>query len=654
MTKAEKHLDDYNHDGAIKNYNKTLKCVVSKYNTTHTHTDINPNELSQEDQDSFFTAALKLALIHASRSYKKNSKKNSQVYINICSKSTLPKIHCQLGKIYLSTDFMLANTEKAKHHLSYAANLGHNEAKQILNLMENEKRDSIHQIEPDKTSEQNSGFDSGSITSQETSSLQSTSNRTSLMDTNTNETEWMGQDRDSIKAAAEHDDKDSQFTLGYMYENGIGFKKSLPAAEIWYKRAAERDHWDAHCNLGFLYEKQKKYNKAFKMYKPAAKRGSLQAQYNLGCLYAQGLGTSADKEKSLHWFKQAADNGHHEAQANVGYCYLKKSNYNDANIYYREAAKGGVIRAQFAIGWILENTTGDPKVNPKVDPKDIPNIVKGIYMKCSKQGYPPGMNNLGCFYEKQGDIGKALEYYKMAEKEGCDPAKDNFKRLNKENQSPKDNQDSRPLLGNFGNKRNPPNSHDKPEPLGKNNENNKTNKINSTYFIKQNVIHGFKYSYRSFKELQGCRSKAGWYELDSTEQYAKLGLPDNNYRLQPYSNAENNPAALYKLSSMYLLADGVNYDLDKAIKCLEKAMTIPMNQDSRFICPLEEDPELCIKTSSQLLAEMYCALGYLYEHKGDHLNKIKHFVTASNKGCTEAKEEVKEIINQQNLVSINK
>jgi TPR repeat protein len=554
MTKAGNHLNDRNHDGAIKNYRKAIDCILSKYNTTHT--DINPNELSQEDQHPFFNAALKLALIYVTRSYKKHSKEDSQVFIDICSKSTLPEVHCKLGKIYLSTKFMLSNTENAKHHLSFAANLGHNEAKQILNQMENEKRDSIHQIEPDKTSEQNSDFDSGSITSQETSSLISTSNRTSLMDTNTNETEWMDQDKDSIKADAERDDKDSQFTLGYMYENGIGFKQNIPAAEIWYKRAADKEHWDACSNLGFLYEKQKEYIKAFEMYKPAAWRGSLQAQYNLGSLYAQGLGTSKDKEKSLHWYKRAADNGHHEAQANVGYFYWKKSNYRKANIYYREAAEGGVIRAQFAIGWILENTKGDPKVNPK----DIPKIVEGIYMKCSEQGYPPGMTNLGCFYEKQGDIEKALEYYKMAEKEGCDPAKNNLERLNKENQSPKDNQDSKQLFGKLRNKRNPLNSLDKPEPPGKNNENNKTN---STYFIKQNVIHGFKYSYRSFKELKESRSKVSWYELDSTEQYAKLGLPDNNNRLQPYSNAENNPAALYKLSSMYLLTDSVNYDLDK-------------------------------------------------------------------------------------------
>jgi TPR repeat protein len=94
-------------------------------------------------------------------------------------------MHYRLGEIYLSTDFKLTNTEKAKHHLSFAANHGHNEAKQILIQMQNEKRNSIHQIEPDKTGEQTSEFDSGSMTSQETSSLQSTSNRTSLVDINT-------------------------------------------------------------------------------------------------------------------------------------------------------------------------------------------------------------------------------------------------------------------------------------------------------------------------------------------------------------------------------------------------------------------------------------------------------------------------------------
>jgi TPR repeat protein len=557
-------------------------------------------------------------------------------------------MHYRLGKIYLSTDFKLTNTEKAKHHLSFAANHGHNEAKQILIQMQNEKRNSIHQIEPDKTGEQTSEVDSGSMTSQETSSLQSTSNRTSLVDINTKETDWMGQDKDTIKAEAERGDNDSQFTLGYMYENNIGFKRDLSNAKEWYKRAAKKDHLDACCNLGHLYEKNKKYGKAFKWYNHAAQRDCIQAQYNLGCLYAQGLGTSTNKEQSLHWFERAAEEGHHEAQANAGYCYFIQSKFDKAKSYYSKAAKGGVVRAQFAFGWILENTT----VDPKVDPKEVSKIVEEIYIKCNEQGYPPGINNLGCFYEKQGKVSKALEYYKKAEKKGYDLAKNNFKRLNKENPQPKDNQDSRSLFEIYKKNRNSPNSHDKPKPQGKKIENSKTNKANSTYFTKQNVIHGFKYPYRSFPELKENRSKVGWYELDSTEQYAKRGLPDNNNRLQPYSNAENNPVALYKLASMYFLADGVNYDLDKAITYLEKVKMIPMNQDSQFICPLEENPELCIITSSQLLAEMYCALGYLYEHKGDHLNKIKHFILASNMGCTDATEEVKEIINQQNLVSI--
>jgi TPR repeat protein len=133
----------------------------------------------------------------------------------------------------------------------------------------------------------------------------------------------MSLDKDTIKAEAERGDNDSQFTLGYMYENNIGFKRDLSNAKEWYKRAAKMDHLDACCNLGHLYEKQKKYSKAFKWYDFAAQRGCTQAQYNLGSLYAQDLGTSKNRNQSLHWYTQATDKGHHDAQANVGYFYWK-------------------------------------------------------------------------------------------------------------------------------------------------------------------------------------------------------------------------------------------------------------------------------------------------------------------------------------------
>lgn len=44
------------------------------------------------------------------------------------------------------------------------------------------------------------------------------------------------------KRAAEHGDRDGQFNLGWMYENGLGVGLDVKEALFWYEKAAAQEH----------------------------------------------------------------------------------------------------------------------------------------------------------------------------------------------------------------------------------------------------------------------------------------------------------------------------------------------------------------------------------------------------------------------------
>ena len=73
-----------------------------------------------------------------------------------------------------------------------------------------------------------------------------------------------------------------QYTLGLMYENGLGVLQINPDAAFWYRRAAEQGHPNA--------------------------------QNNLGVMYANGKGVPQDYQTAHIWLSIASENGSIEAR----------------------------------------------------------------------------------------------------------------------------------------------------------------------------------------------------------------------------------------------------------------------------------------------------------------------------------------------------
>jgi len=81
-----------------------------------------------------------------------------------------------------------------------------------------------------------------------------------------------------IMPLAERGDPYAQFTLGAMYDNGVGVPRNFTLALSWYKRAGNQ--------------------------------GLADGQYMAGRFYGGGRGVKQDPARALYWFELAASGGH--------------------------------------------------------------------------------------------------------------------------------------------------------------------------------------------------------------------------------------------------------------------------------------------------------------------------------------------------------
>jgi hypothetical protein len=89
-----------------------------------------------------------------------------------------------------------------------------------------------------------------------------------------------------------------------------------------YKRDAEKGDKEAQYNLGVVYqngllEQRTDKTKAFELFEKSAKQGYSTAQLNAGYMLVQGIGVAQNKIKAYQYFLSAAKQGNKEAQGNL-------------------------------------------------------------------------------------------------------------------------------------------------------------------------------------------------------------------------------------------------------------------------------------------------------------------------------------------------
>jgi len=102
--------------------------------------------------------------------------------------------------------------------------------------------------------------------------------------------------------------------LGCAYEQGWFGKTNIPEALKWFRRSAERGDPDAQFSMGQMYEDGvgvvQNYSLAARWYRKAAEHvpdlgGAGQGRNRLGLLYLDGKGVQRDYVQAYMWFRLA-------------------------------------------------------------------------------------------------------------------------------------------------------------------------------------------------------------------------------------------------------------------------------------------------------------------------------------------------------------
>ena len=154
---------------------------------------------------------------------------------------------------------------------------------------------------------------------------------------------------------AENGDPKSQYSLGYLYQFGLGTAADLGKAKEWYEKAAAGNHPDALYALGLMYETGKSGRKdlgeAMKLYRRAVQAGQQpDAEYAIGRMILRGRGVPRDPVEGVKWLTTAARHNQPAAQYMLGAAFEAgwgmPPNDREAYYWYRRSQEGDAVELQ--------------------------------------------------------------------------------------------------------------------------------------------------------------------------------------------------------------------------------------------------------------------------------------------------------------------
>ncbi len=124
-----------------------------------------------------------------------------------------------------------------------------------------------------------------------------------------------------LTMAAEKGAAEDQYSLGCLYQNGLGVSLDNNKAEFWFKKAAEQNHPASQFALSGFCGNRKDYQESAEWLIKAAEQGHIKAQTVLGGLYITGKGVEKNCVEAEKWLEKAAEKGEKGAQFYLGALY---------------------------------------------------------------------------------------------------------------------------------------------------------------------------------------------------------------------------------------------------------------------------------------------------------------------------------------------
>ncbi|WP_183728904.1 tetratricopeptide repeat protein [Desulfurispira natronophila] len=159
---------------------------------------------------------------------------------------------------------------------------------------------------------------------------------------------------------AAHNVPEAAYSLGYLYQKGMGGEASPQKSYKWYQIAAAQDHTYAQMAIRLLPNHNTQfadYRDTLHWHNLATQSSNPIAQHNLGVAYRTGHGVYKNYSDALHWFRYAAAHQYSHARTNLGFMYLKGfdhqlPDYDEARFHFYAAAQEEHEVAQYALGII--------------------------------------------------------------------------------------------------------------------------------------------------------------------------------------------------------------------------------------------------------------------------------------------------------------
>ena len=110
----------------------------------------------------------------------------------------------------------------------------------------------------------------------------------------------------------------AQYTIGGMYNNGVGVERDHDRAMYWLRKSADQGYSRAFTAIGGMYALgrgvAKDLAEAARWYLRVANAGYISGQYMLGSMLKQGLGVDRDLVLAHRWLRLAAAGGDDKAR----------------------------------------------------------------------------------------------------------------------------------------------------------------------------------------------------------------------------------------------------------------------------------------------------------------------------------------------------
>jgi hypothetical protein len=267
---------------------------------------------------------------------------------------------------------------------------------------------------------------------------------------------------------------ESQYEIGYAYENGNVVNKDVLEAIKWYRLSAQQGNQNAKLKVEQLELNSISINKS------DADKGNVSALKRLGDIYAEGRGVPRDDIEAMKWYRSAAAKGDEDsikkvdqlemnslslnkaesesgdalAQKRLGDMYMNgrgvQKNEVEAVKWYRKSALQGNDDAKSKVlelekislvlnqkeakggdGAALKRL-GDMHAEGISVPKDTSEAMR-LYQRSAKLDYVKAYAAIGSMYAKglgvqKNDI-EAYKWYKKAQEKGDDEAKIEIRNL---------------------------------------------------------------------------------------------------------------------------------------------------------------------------------------------------------------------------------